>query len=501
MRSALLMLMIWTTCCSAAPLVRTDPHPQVKFDFGIASYAFRQQSLDDVILCAERLNVKKLALKSMHLPLDSTPEQIAAIARKIEDAGLELYAGAVIYMKSGAEVEQAFAYAQRSGMEMIVGVPNPELMDLVEQKVKATGIKMAIHIHGNRKMLYPDAASVYPLIEKRDPGLGICLDVGHSIRLNQDPAAAIRKYADRIMDVQLWDSSSASSEGRAVLAGYGILNLPGVLQALIDIQYAGTVSVEFWTDPKHPQYGTAQTIGYCEGILSALPRRATRPINTLTEQEKRDGWRLLFDGKTTKGWRRINQDRFPDHGWAVRNGELCALGHDGAESENGGDIITEQKYSRFELSWEWKMLSVGGNSGVKYFVLEGLSDNDKHGVGLEYQILDDANHAWMLDGRMEPGDYRTVGSLYEVYQATNKKMKPLGQYNQSRIVCTGTHVEHWLNGIKVVTFERGSADFRRRVQASKFKRFPGFGEAPEGHILIQDHGSQVCFRNIKIREL
>jgi len=274
-----------------------------------------------------------------------------------------------------------------------------------------------------------------------------------------------------------------------------------VLQALIDIQYAGTVSVEFWNDAKYPQYGTAQTIGYCEGILSVLPGRAAQPINTLTEQEKKDGWRLLFDGKTTRPWRRINRKDFPNYGWAVKNGELCALGLDGAESGNGGDIITEKKYSRFELSWEWKMLSVGGNSGIKYFVLEGLSDNDKHGVGLEYQILDDANHPWSLDGRIKPGDYRTTGSLYEVYKATDKKMKPLGQYNHSRIVCTGAHVEHWLNGVKVIAFERGSEDFRQRVKASKFKIFPGFGEAPEGHILIQDHGSQVSFRNIKIREL
>jgi len=504
MRRMMLTALIWAMCCVtgvAEPLVRTDPHPQVEFDFGIASYAFRQQALDEVILCARKLNVKKLALKSMHLPLDSTPEQVTAIARKIKDAGLELYAGGVIYMKTAEEVEQAFAYARRAGMEMIVGVPNPELLDLVERKVKETGVKMAIHIHGSRQILYPDAASVYPLIENRDPGLGICLDVGHSIRLNRDPAAAIRKYGDRIMDIQLWDSSSASHEGKAVLAGYGILNISEVLQALIDIGYAGAVSVEFWNDPEYPQYGTAHTVGYCEGILRMLPRRAAQPINTLTEQEKKDGWQLLFDGSTTRGWRRINRSTFPGQGWAIKGGALRTLGLDGAESEDGGDIITEGKYGSFELTWEWKMLNAGGNSGIKYFVLEGLSENDKHGVGLEYQILDDANHPWMIEGKMAPGDYRTTGSLYEVYKATNKKMKPLGQYNHSRIVCRGAHVEHWLNGIKVLAFTRGSDDYRRRVQASKFKSFAGFGEAAKGHILIQDHGSQVCFRNIKIRPL
>jgi hypothetical protein len=145
------------------------------------------------------------------------------------------------------------------------------------------------------------------------------------------------------------------------------------------------------------------------------------------------------------------------------------------------------------------MLTSGGNSGLKYCVVEGLSANTKYGYGLEYQILDDANHSWMLEGKMTAGDYRTVASLYELYAAKNKKLRPLGQFNHSRVVCTGTRVEHWLNGIKVLTYERGSKDFRAKVAASKFKDIPGFGETEQGHILLQDHGSQVHFRNIKIR--
>ncbi|NQV31824.1 MAG: DUF1080 domain-containing protein, partial [Phycisphaeraceae bacterium] len=385
LRRMIFMVVLLTASVNAIPLVQTSPHPQVKFDFGIASYAFRNQTLDDVILCAQKTNVKKLALKSMHLPLDSTSEQIKAVSKKIKDAGLTLYAGAVITMKTADQVEQAFAYAQHAGMTVIVGVPEPDLLDLVEQKVQATGVRVAIHIHGNRKNLYPDAASVYSLIKDRDPGLGICVDVGHTIRLNQDPAAAIRKYSDRIMDIQLWDSSSASNEGKAILAGYGILNTADILQALIDIGYAGTVSVEYWADAKAPQYGTAHTIGYCEGILSMLSRHPAQPHNTLSQQEKANGWQLLFDGKTTRAWRAINSTTFPKQGWAVKNGELQVNASDGGESANGGDIVTQKKYSRFELTWEWKMLTTGGNSGLKYFVVEGLSSNTKYGYGLEYQ--------------------------------------------------------------------------------------------------------------------
>lgn len=480
------------------PLVKTQEHPQVGFEFGIASYAFRKKPLGELIQCAQQLGIRRLALKSTHLPLDADDEQIAEVLKKAQVAGVEVYAGGVIYMKTEAEVEQAFDYAQRAQMQMIVGVPEPKLLDLVEQKVKETGVKIAIHIHGNRKHLYPDAESVYTLIKDRDPGVGICIDVGHTLRLNQDPAAAIRKYSDRLLDIQLWDTSSASHEGGAILAGYGVMDLRDVMQALIDINYTGTVAIEFWKSPKTPYYGTAQTLGYLQGVVSMLAADAA-PLNQLTDAEQAEGWKLLFDGETTNGWRGINRDHFPTAGWVIKDGALCCVARDGAESENGGDLITTEQYSDFELVFEWKMLDVGGNSGVKYFVVEGLGDNPKHGIGLEYQVLDDANHPWMLDGRLQPGDYRTVSSLYELYAATNKKLKPLGHYNQSWIVSKGQHVEHWLNGIKVLEYERGGEDYKKRVAASKMKKYENFGQAAEGHILLQDHGGRVCYRNIKIR--
>lgn len=213
-------------------------------------------------------------------------------------------------------------------------------------------------------------------------------------------------------------------------------------------------------------------------------------------------WKFLFDGKTTMGWRSINRETFPTEGWEVADGMLMVNAVDGKESGNGGDIITVEQYADFVLDWEWKMLTKGGNSGVKYFVKEGLSDNEKYGVGPEYQILDDENFPWMRDGRMQPGDYRTLASLYEIYPAKNKSPKPLGEWNRSRIVAQGKHVEHWLNGSKVVEYERGSDDYRKKVAASKFAQYENFGEEAKGqHILLQDHGSKMAFRNIKIKVL
>lgn len=502
----LLMIGLGLTSAKAQPMVPTHPHPDKKFSWGIATYAFREQPLEEVLTVAQKLGVQQLAVKSFHLPLQASEQEMEAVKKQAQEAGAEIYAGAVIYMKTEEAAKEAFAYAKKVGMEVIVGVPNPELIPLCEQLAIAHDIKLAIHNHGTYKILYPDAGSAYELIKDRDERLGLCLDVGHTARLNLDPAAEIRKYAGRLLDVQLWDSSSASADGQSILPGYGVIDMRAVLQALLEVGYSGVVSIEFWNDAKRPELGTAYTLGYLNALLGTLPASAPEQHNRLTAAEKAEGWQLLFDGKTTKGWRGINREGFPEKGWQVRNGELWAEANQGEESGNGGDIVTLQQFSDFELQWEWKMMDRGGNSGVKYFVQDGVSSksldyNEKYGFGLEYQVLDDANHPWMLEGKMEAGDYRTVSALYELYAPKNKKLMPLGTFNKSRIVVKGDHVEHWLNGVKVLEYERGSNDFRERVKQSKFRDIPNFGELEKGHILLQDHGSRVAYRNIKIREI
>jgi hypothetical protein len=216
----------------------------------------------------------------------------------------------------------------------------------------------------------------------------------------------------------------------------------------------------------------------------------------LTAQEQAEGWELLFDGVSVSGWSGIHSDMFPETGWEVRDGALVT-------TETGaGDIITVGQYGEFDLRWEWRMDSMGGNSGVKYFVQEQGDDSQTHGIGLEYQILDDANHEWMLEGKMKPNDYHTLGALYELYPpAADKVTRSLGEWNSSRIVSRKGQVQHWLNGALILEFEKGSEDFRGRVAASKFKDVEWFGRNERGQILLQDHGSVVHFRNLKIRDL
>ena len=228
--------------------------------------------------------------------------------------------------------------------------------------------------------------------------------------------------------------------------------------------------------------------------------------NTLTKEEAAAGWKLLWDGKTTKGWRGAKLETFPAKGWEINDGVLTVLSSGGAESAGGGDIVTTKLYSHFELAVDFK-ITKGANSGIKYFTQTNLDPISTTGakattgsaIGLEFQILDDERHPDAKLGR--DGD-RTAGSLYDLIPANKtKRTNPVSAWNTARILVNGSHVEHWLNGIKVLEYERGSAAYRALVAQSKYKTIPNFGEWPDGHILLQEHGDRVSFKNIKIREI
>jgi hypothetical protein len=221
--------------------------------------------------------------------------------------------------------------------------------------------------------------------------------------------------------------------------------------------------------------------------------------NTLSAYEKSDGWKLLFDGKTTNGWKGAYKKDFPEKGWEVKDGTLSVLSSNGAESTNGGDIVTKEEYSAFDLSFDFKF-TPGANSGVKYFVT--LSEkNAGSAIGLEYQVLDDTLHP---DAKLGRDGNRTLGSLYDLIKAdkTKRFIHQPGQWNTGRVVVTpNNHVVHYLNGVKVLEYDRGSQAFRDLVALSKYKVWKNFGEAPKGHLLLQDHGNEVSFRSIKIKVL
>lgn len=221
--------------------------------------------------------------------------------------------------------------------------------------------------------------------------------------------------------------------------------------------------------------------------------------NQLVTSEQKDGWELLFDGSNTDQWRSAKGNDFPSKGWVINDGELQVLPSNGGESTNGGDIITKKQYSAFDLSFQFK-LSPGANSGVKYFVTL-KEQNTGSAIGPEFQLLDDALHP---DAKQGKNGNRTLASLYDLI--TSKKdtrfIKPIGEWNTGRIIATkDKKVTYFLNGLEVLSFVRGSDEFRALVSDSKYKVWENFGEAEQGHILLQDHGDAVSFRSIKIRDL
>jgi len=240
------------------------------FELGMASYTFRAFTLDQTIAMTQRLGLTNLTLKDVHLPLKSTDEEIQAALSKIKQAGLTLDSCGVIYMKSEQEVVQAFAYGKKAGIRMIVGSPEPELLPAVERSVKETGIALAIHNHGETDKNFPSPESVYKAVAKFDKRIGLCIDVGHTLRIGLDPVAQFRQCFDRVLDLHLKDMAAAQPDGKDVEIGRGVLNVVGLLHEAVERHYPHTFHFEFEKDPNDPLPGVAESVGYVRGVLATM---------------------------------------------------------------------------------------------------------------------------------------------------------------------------------------------------------------------------------------
>lgn len=262
---------------SAAPLINSvsaaSPSAKKKkigYELGVASYGLRGLSFEDMVEAMKVLRIKNLSLKSVHLPFDLSDSELKARMKIMRDAGLNPYAPGVVYMKSEKAVHDSFAYTKATGMKMIVGVPNYDLLPLVEKKVKETDISVAIHNHGPDNPLYPSPEDAYNNIKDLDPRIGLCADLGHVYRGGLDPVKQLKLVKDRLLDIHIKDVSAASKAGHVCRPGEGVFDFKAVLKALVDIDYQGFVSMEYEAEKNNPIPGHAEMKGYMDGVLSTF---------------------------------------------------------------------------------------------------------------------------------------------------------------------------------------------------------------------------------------
>ncbi|NLY01650.1 MAG: sugar phosphate isomerase/epimerase [Rhodopirellula sp.] len=251
----------------AEEAAKKEPCP---LKLGLASYTTRKFTLDETLAMARRVGLDWICLKSFHLELDASPEDIAKAVEKVKAAGMVLYGGGVITMKTAADVQQAFDYAKAAGMTTIVGAPLPEVLPLVNAKVEQYDIAVAIHNHGPGDKVYPTPESIIERVGQLDKRIGLCIDIGHTLRIGADPVRDAERFADRLLDVHIKDVTAPTAAGTTVEIGRGVIDIPAFLKTLLKINYSRVVSFEYEKDADDPLPGLAESVGYVRGVLAAI---------------------------------------------------------------------------------------------------------------------------------------------------------------------------------------------------------------------------------------
>ncbi len=254
-------------CCAAVAAV-ADAKEKYPVKIGMAGYTFVNFDLDYTLAMLDKIDVRYLCVKDFHLPLNATDAQMDEFRLKLKAKNIVPYAAGPIYMNSEAEVDRAFDYAKRLGVDMIVAVPKLEMLPYVNSKVQEYDMRIAIHLHGPDLELYPNATDVWNHVKDLDPRMGICMDIGHNLRTGDDPVADIVKYRSRIFDIHIKDVTAPTKEGHGIELGRGIIDFPALVKTLRKIKYDGVCSLEYEKDMKDPMIGIAESIGYFKGICA-----------------------------------------------------------------------------------------------------------------------------------------------------------------------------------------------------------------------------------------
>jgi len=259
-----------STTSAAKPESPTTKSVGKTLNLGLASYTFRAFDLGKTLAFAKRAGLKNICLKSMHLPLDAKPEELAAVATRVTKAGLTLYGGGVIDMSNEGQVLHAFDYGKAAGLRVMVISPDPAMLPWIEENVKKYNISVAIHNHGPGDRRFPTPQSVYDKVASLDRRIGLCIDIGHTVRAGVDLVDAVRKCHDRLLDMHVKDVTEATAKGQCIQLGRGVIDIPGLLRVLVDVGYQGVASYEYEAEEKDPLPGLCECVGYTKGVLATL---------------------------------------------------------------------------------------------------------------------------------------------------------------------------------------------------------------------------------------
>ena len=532
---------------------------QVPFKLGIARYTMHKAGLYKALDIMKTLDTHYLGLIEGSIRYDAPEAEIAAYKAHCAQYGVEVVSAGPLYFSTESELKACCEFAKRYGMKYISVVPfewNPKIahitgddpakvnaerrkilppsewriesdrmMDVLEDYCRKYDLRAAVHNHGpDNAYLYPTGEASLKRIGNRDRRIGVCLDVGHERRAGLDPAAFIRRHGDRIVEVHMKNIKIDPVQNFARIGSRGELDIPAIMQALADVGFDGYCLVEYETDFDDNLVPLAESIGYYRGCMDAVKAKAVmQPVpagaNTLTAAERAEGYELLFDGVNLPSDKFVGVKEafkaFPKKGWFVKdgcltmrpvsgiaNGTWFALPPEDQKLGGGGDIATVKKYRDFAFKFDFR-LTEAANSGVKYF----LDETQNGGSCEEYQILENGHP----DASKGVDGNRKAASLYDIYPAhADGILRGVGQWNTGMVVAKGGKVEHWLNGVKVLEYTRGTPAFKAAVRASKYATWgkttdgkpQDWGEVAEGRLLLQDHSdSTVSFCNLKVKEL
>ena len=479
-----------------------------RIQFGYASITWDgndRQAIEDIASCGYR----GIQLRSNVLP--EFGDKPAALKELLDRHGLTFVALSSGNMRidPAAEREDIAAHVRKARFVRDLGGTFLQLTDerpkravtaadyrrmgrlLTELGRRTADLGVTVSYHNHMNNLGERPEEVRAVLDSSDATLvKLQLDTAHYQQGGGDPAAAVREYGDRLSFLHIKDleapvpgaAGDPSRSYRFVELGRGRVDFRKVFAALDAVNFTGWAIVELDRVPDNartPRESALISRTYLEkaiGVVVGPPPSA-------------GGWTPLFDGKTLIGWRGYRKPDAAGTRWRVEDGMLTIPARDGQDTRGALDLITTTPYDQFELAFEWR-ISRGGNSGVKYFVLEDMDA----AIGHEYQIIDDERHPDALIG-----PERQTSSLYDVLTARNRPVRPAGEFNESRIVADGARVEHWLNGTRVLEYQLESPALRTAIEDSKFRSIARFGTRQKGHILLQDHGDAVWYRNIRIR--